>query len=245
MAREAQRCAAAIPGHCRQALWLALATTLVAAPASAGGLSQPDSRWLLAGGASSFYGGGEMSELAESLGTLLLVLFCSDEDRDCGQCGGDRHDWRRDGEPGYLDGDELSFRVPQAQFGLGLSYRVTAGVALGGRLVCREDYDRNPVRRLWGGGPELVRTFGDEFEAVRPFLSAAALLTRGSARSLEGGRARGLSLSFRAGVSVRLGPSAGYYLQTGYQSDHLRTPAGQPLTTQAVALGFGVTAFLD
>lgn len=245
MARQAQCRTARLSGCCRPALWVALSIGLVAAPAGAAGPSAPASRWMLAGGASSYYGGGEMSQLAESVGTLLLVLFCSDEDRDCGPCGGDRHGWRRDGEPGYLEGDELSFRVPQAQFGFGLSYRVTSGVALGGRVIYREDYHRNPVSRLWGWGPELVRSFGDEAALVRPFLSAAALLVRGDPRDREDGLARGVSFSFRTGVTVRLGSSAAYYVQTGYQGDHLRTPDGEPLTTRAVALGCGIAAFLD
>ena len=218
-----------------------LTFALLGFPALVYGSAVDRGTWLVSGSANGHFGRDDWPELAETLLTML-ILFVDDEDENC--YGSDTYDYQHRHYPSAVD-DCPGISIPQSQFGFGVGYFVSSHLALGARSVYREDYRTNDIRRLWGTGPELVYFFGGSSDPVRPFLGASLLFTRGTDRKTGARLADGTSFDIRAGVNIPFSDSAGFVLQTGYQSDHLPFPGGEPRTGRTVGIGLGLAVFVD
>lgn len=208
-------------------LSVALAATPVAAsgPSGVGGLT-------LSGSTSSYYAGGELDDLAETLATFLYILLDDEDDWD-----GCDDDWLA------TEDVDLGIHIPQAQYGVGVGLGLTSTLTLGARFVLRQDLRANDISLLWGGGPELVYTWRDG-GIVRPYLGAGFYLTRGITRQRADEVAQGTTLQVRAGVSVRTG-DVGYFVQTSFQRDRLLSRPRHPVDGKAFGMGMGLTFYIE
>lgn len=201
--------------------------------AAASGHGNPGSV-IITGSGSGFYGKDELGDLAQTAVTMLYVLLATEDD-----------EWSVDRRQRHVDGEELCFRVPQAQYGLGLSCFVSPRISLGVRTIWREDLRQNALRRIWGGGPEAVMWFGKPGGLARPYVSAGALFTRGLARGRLEPSVEGLSWHCRSGITVWPAPGVGYTLHAGYQADSAHTATGEELSARAVGFGLGLTLLIE
>ena len=212
-----------------------LMTAITVLPASA---RQGDKvgRMMITGGADVVMKGEEFGELAAL--TLLHALFC-DESAEYG-CHSDDPYYRDDSH--YV---ESEIEPSAVQFGTGLGYFLSPGLALGGRVMLQSAGARPEEVPTAGVGPELTY-FTESHGRWTPFVAASALYTRElSSTRRDATPNSGGSVLLRTGLyAAPASRSGGFYLQISFQQSTMENYS-DPRGTQRFGFGLGFTAAFD
>jgi len=130
----------------------------------------------------------------------------------------------------FIDDDED--RVTSLQLTPSLSYFVTPGLAIGGKLFFQRTAQSDDSFTSWGLGPQILYFIGSQRAQASvkgttyPYLGAAFAFLRNSAKSSFGGRtnkssATGTALSFGGGINHMLANNASLFVEGAYELDHL------------------------
>ena len=220
-------------------MWILVLTTILMTaitvlPASA---RQGDNvgGMMITGGADVVMKGEEFGKLVVL--TLLHALLC-DETAEYG-CHGEDPYYRDDSH--YVENEiELS----AVQFGTGVGYFLSPGLALGGRVMLQSGGARPEEVPTAGVGPELTY-FTESHGRWTPFVAAGALYTRelGSTRR-DATPNSGSSVLLRTGLYAPASRSGGFYLQISFQQSTLETIYSDR-GYQRFGFGLGFTAAFD
>ncbi len=135
---------------------------------------------------------------------------------------------------------ETDIEVADIELGTSLSYFVSPGLAVGGRMVLSSG-DRQLHGGARGGiGPEVTLFLGRSWRHVSPYVGAGYLYTR----ALGGDdrfRSTGGSVLLKSGIHTRINSAAGFYLQLTYHGNRRRNSIGERDTRWGV--GFGYSGF--
>ena len=211
-----------------------LMTAITVLPAS---VRQGDKvgRMMITGGADVVMKGEEFGELAAL--TLLHALFC-DESAEYG-CHSDDPYYRDDSH--YV---ESEIEPSAVQFGTGLGYFLSPGLALGGRVMLQSAGARPEEVPTAGVGPELTY-FTESHGRWTPFVAASALYTRElSSTRRDATPNSGSSVLLRTGLYAPASRSGGFYLQISFQQSTMENYS-DPRGTQRFGFGLGFTAAFD
>ena len=193
-------------------------------------------RMMITGGADVVMKGEEFGELVAL--TLLHALLCH-ESAEYG-CHGE--------DPYYHDDShyvENEIELSAVQFGTGLGYFLSPGLALGGRIMLQPAGARPEDAPIAGIGPELTY-FMKSHGRWTPFVAASALYTRGlSSARRDGTSDTGNSILLRSGLLAPAMQSGGFYLQLSFQQNTMATFYGEARGDQRFGLGLGFTAAFD